>query len=389
MEDLEISFKKMLTDSVCNTAEMKNIEVFKINWDICGLIGYQIFEKDNYTYKIGENVNDPDVSIKIEDEKLAIPFLKGEPINYGMRYRGKGLFVLAYSVGWLEYDDPEKGKQRERDLRTFISAQFYKTRGRFTFLNLRNFPMFKKLRIGLDSQDKNQFVSYIPINKSLGSFENQILPGKIFKHFLEKASYIVVRDCGCREEMKHVSKHDDDISLGCLYAGDDVKQIIDPPLNGVRVVTKEEAMAHVDKAIENGLIPMLGRAVVELEGFGKKDTGHNLSCCFCCSCCCINGQMISSAPDNTPHWFKRLEGLHIEVDQEACTGCEECMEVCVFKGMEMVDGKAHIRDEFCIGCGRCANVCPSDAISIEIDDESRLDEFVKKVESYVDVEEQS
>jgi heterodisulfide reductase subunit A-like polyferredoxin len=99
--------------------------------------------------------------------------------------------------------------------------------------------------------------------------------------------------------------------------------------------------------------------------------------------------MVSSAPDNIPQWFKRLEGLHIEVDQETCTGCEECMEVCVFKGMEMVDGKAHIRDEFCVGCGRCANVCPSDAISIEIDDESRLDEFVKKVESYVDVEEQS
>jgi ferredoxin len=104
--------------------------------------------------------------------------------------------------------------------------------------------------------------------------------------------------------------------------------------------------------------------------------------------------MISSASDSVPTVYKRLEGLLMKVDQEKCIGCEKCMEVCVFKGMEMVelengDNRAHIRDKFCLGCGRCSNICPEDAISIEIDDESRFDEFTKKIETYVDVEPKS
>jgi heterodisulfide reductase subunit A-like polyferredoxin len=99
--------------------------------------------------------------------------------------------------------------------------------------------------------------------------------------------------------------------------------------------------------------------------------------------------MISSASEASSSIYRKLEGLRIEIDQEKCVGCGHCMEACVFKGMEMVDEKAHIREKFCLGCGRCANKCPNEAISIEIDDETRLDELIKKIESYVDVEDQS
>jgi formate hydrogenlyase subunit 6/NADH:ubiquinone oxidoreductase subunit I len=401
MEDLELIFKDMLDKSVefARTdenykADMEKLGIFKINWDVCGIKGYQVFEIENCFYKIGEHINDPDVSFKIEDKERVIPFLKGESVNYFMRYKGKGVYVLGYITGWKEFDHPEKGRMREPNARTFITAQFYKTRGKFTPLMLNKLPMFKKFIIGMDIySEEKQYGSYIPVNQTLGTFENQILPGKIFKHFIDKASHIVVKDCGCREAFNHVGKPDD-ITLGCMYLGDDVLQIIDPPLNGVRVVTKEEAMDHVQRGIDNGLIPILARVIGEIEGFGKEDTGHILSCCFCCTCCCINGKKLSSTSEATSSIYKRMKGLLTEVDQEKCVGCEMCMEVCVFNGMEMVelengDSKAHIRDKKCLGCGRCANICPEDAISIEIDDDSRLDEFIKKIESYVDVEEQS
>jgi ferredoxin len=393
MEELEVLFNKMLKESEgIAAADMKKMEVFKINWKICGLKGYQIFKKkEEYSFKIGEWVDDPDVDIETENKELAIRFLKGEPIDYGMEYKGRGKFEIPSQIGWKEYDDPEKGRQRVRDNETFLFAQFYKTRGRYSPLTFLKLPMFKKMEKKRQRKvDKHQYGSYIPINQSLGKFENQVIPIKIFKHFIDRASHIVVRDCGCRESYKCT---DHDISLGCMYMGDDVLQVNDPPLNGVRVVSKEEALDHVQRALNNNLIPVLGRAVVELEGFGKEDTGHNLSCCFCCTCCCINGKMMtmgsSERSSNTPKVIQRMKGLTVEVDQEQCNGCEQCMEVCVYKGMEMIDDKAHVRDQYCLGCGRCANICPNDAISIEIDDMSRFDEFIGKVETYVDVEDQA
>ena len=81
----------------------------------------------------------------------------------------------------------------------------------------------------------------------------------------------------------------------------------------------------------------------------------------------------------------RMEGLHVEVDKEICVGCGECLEICAFKGMEMIDGKANVHQDRCLGCGKCEMTCPNGAISIYFDDISRVDEFINTLESHVDV----
>jgi electron transport complex protein RnfB len=50
------------------------------------------------------------------------------------------------------------------------------------------------------------------------------------------------------------------------------------------------------------------------------------------------------------------------VDQDACTGCQECLPVCPEQAIEMRDDKAFILSEKCTNCRVCIPACPVDAI---------------------------
>jgi len=80
-----------------------------------------------------------------------------------------------------------------------------------------------------------------------------------------------------------------------------------------------------------------------------------------------------------------MDGITVKVDEDLCVGCEECLEVCVFRGMEMVDGIAQVNQERCLGYGKCESTCPNEVISIEISDPSYVDGIIKKLESHVEV----
>jgi NAD-dependent dihydropyrimidine dehydrogenase PreA subunit len=59
----------------------------------------------------------------------------------------------------------------------------------------------------------------------------------------------------------------------------------------------------------------------------------------------------------------------IEVDQEKCIGCGECVEICPVDVYEMQDEKSvPVNAEECIGCESCVEVCEQEAITvIEVD----------------------
>jgi UDP-glucose 4-epimerase len=124
---------------------------------------------------------------------------------------------------------------------------------------------------------------------------------------------------------------------------------------------------------------------MEADGYDVAGTENFMSVCFCCTCCCINGRVMQKLSTSITAIYQKMEGLTVEVDQETCTGCEDCMEVCVFAGMEMIDEKAKVNQKRCLGCGRCASTCPNDAISIEFNDIRRVDELIEKLEAHVDV----
>ena len=53
------------------------------------------------------------------------------------------------------------------------------------------------------------------------------------------------------------------------------------------------------------------------------------------------------------------------VDNEKCSGCEECLEVCTADVFEMHQGKAvAVRVEECIGCESCVEICKEGAVTV-------------------------
>lgn len=397
--EIEILFKKMMkdfeetsqNDEIYRT-DIQDTGVLKVQWDLCGIFGFQILELDNYSYEFGAKLDDPDFTFVMKDPDLTIKFLKGETFDefaHVRRNNYNGKYVFKYTKGQHEVKETNTGmgifggKIRKR----LLTVLFDKEKNYHPFI-LSKFPMFRKIRGNVESYNRKEenYGSYIPINQSLGTFEEQVLPFKVFKHFFDNASHIVViNQCMCRE-VNECKDHNHDI--GCMYLGDESLNIIAREQRG-RVITKEEALEIVERAVADGLIPLLGRSYGEAKGNGIEDSGHEhfMSMCFCCACCCVNAKLMTYGSSGTKLYY-RMEGLTVVVDEDLCVGCGDCIEVCKFRGMNMVDGIARVNHDRCLGCGRCETACQNDAISITIDNNSRVNELIETLESYVDVRDQ-
>jgi Pyruvate/2-oxoacid:ferredoxin oxidoreductase delta subunit len=74
----------------------------------------------------------------------------------------------------------------------------------------------------------------------------------------------------------------------------------------------------------------------------------------------------------------------IEIDEEKCTGCGECILTCAEGALALVDGKARvIGDIYCDGLGACIGKCPVDALTIiereaEDFDEAAVEELLEE-----------
>lgn len=54
----------------------------------------------------------------------------------------------------------------------------------------------------------------------------------------------------------------------------------------------------------------------------------------------------------------------MEVNQDLCTGCGACVDVCAADAVIVQNGKAQIDKNNCIECGVCTSECPEEAISM-------------------------
>lgn len=66
-----------------------------------------------------------------------------------------------------------------------------------------------------------------------------------------------------------------------------------------------------------------------------------------------------------PEWTSReiVYAMVPEVDEDACTRCGQCAELCQFKAISVLGNTILTFPELCHSCGGCMRVCPEGAVS--------------------------
>jgi heterodisulfide reductase subunit A len=64
--------------------------------------------------------------------------------------------------------------------------------------------------------------------------------------------------------------------------------------------------------------------------------------------------------------FVKLEPEKAVIDEELCSGCKNCLDLCPYDAIEFDDERsvAVIEEALCEGCGVCVSTCPSSAIEL-------------------------
>jgi NAD-dependent dihydropyrimidine dehydrogenase PreA subunit len=187
----------------------------------------------------------------------------------------------------------------------------------------------------------------IPIEQNIPT-DVEVMPYERASELLGEAQSWGVMDCICR-------KQKDLIGEACEHPIDVCMIFSRRPgtfdeSTTIRALSKEEALGVLSRAAEAGLVHTVGnqqRGIYYI--------------CNCCSCSCAilrgvaeYGIMSSTAPSS----------YQARVVEDACVGCELCVERCQFGALSVEDGLCRVDERRCFGCGQCILACEDEAIKL-------------------------
>lgn len=219
----------------------------------------------------------------------------------------------------------------------------------------------------------------IRIERSIEGIEHQVVPSQVLEHFIRSTPHRwVMETCICRASC---NCKDYPIDLGCLFLGEAAEQI-NPALG--RRVTLEQALEHVRRCQEAGLIHLVGRNRIDSIWLNVGPDHKLLTICSCCPCCCIS-RIVPHVDARIAQKVTRMPGLTVTVTADRCEGCGRCTSICFVDAISVGPGdRAEISDD-CRGCGRCAAQCPNEAIELRIVDPAGVERAIARIEQAVDL----
>ena len=198
------------------------------------------------------------------------------------------------------------------------------------------------------------FLRTIPIQHAIDVTQN-VAAYEDACEILKKQKTIVITDCICRKLRATVDDGCGKLLEACFMFGSMAQYYLDHDMG--RQVDVDEAISILTKAQEAGLVTQPATA---------QNPG---GMCNCCGDCCGVLKSLNLFPNPAEMVFSNY---YAKIDQEACVGCEACLDRCQMSALTMSDEeKAGVNFDRCIGCGLCVTTCPSDAIQLVLKSEEK------------------
>ncbi len=175
-----------------------------------------------------------------------------------------------------------------------------------------------------------------------------VMPYEKASTYLDKANSWGVLDCICRVQKRLIGEGCDHTVENCLVFSP--KPGAFDRNDDIKTLTREQALDILTEANREGLVHSVNNAQTEV-----------YYVCNCCTCSCgVLRGMVEYGSENS---IARSD-FYATVTEDACTGCEACIERCQFNAMTMVDGICMVDKVKCYGCGLCISACGSEALML-------------------------
>ncbi len=241
----------------------------------------------------------------------------------GKKYYGNEMLA----IGMYEHQVDRLPEGFAQDMLQYLdegfAAELYRTK----------LPQLRTVPIEQGIPQDYRVSSYDSIREIMGTVEGQI----------------AVANCICRQAKDRVGEScgQTDLRETCLIFGRSAEHYLDMGL--ARSITKEEALAILEKAEEAGLV------------LQPVNSQRPEAVCCCCGDCC--GLLMAAKRFPKPSELYATS-YYAQVDAERCNACGSCVDRCQLQAARLVDDLYVVDRDRCIGCGVCVANCTPKSIQL-------------------------